>query len=80
MLSSEQGKNVLRARGFLVPTIIIFLAAYLMLSSSVGFGDVIAAIAAIDLRVLALILLLSLANYPGERSTAARWRRRWRRK
>ncbi|MDX8481139.1 lysylphosphatidylglycerol synthase transmembrane domain-containing protein [Mesorhizobium sp. VK24D] len=63
MLSSDQGRNILRARSFLVPTIIVFLVAYLMLSSSVGFGNVMAAIAAIDLRVLALVLLLSLANY-----------------
>ncbi|OHV87031.1 hypothetical protein ORS3428_07685 [Mesorhizobium sp. ORS 3428] len=34
-----------------------------MLSSSVGFRDVMAAMAAIDLRVLAIVLLLSLANY-----------------
>ncbi|RUT95863.1 flippase-like domain-containing protein [Mesorhizobium sp. USDA-HM6] len=63
MLSSEQGRNTFRARSLLVPTIIIFLAAYLMLSSSVGFGDVMASMAAIDLRVLAIVLALSLVNY-----------------
>lgn len=63
MVSGKDRKKILRARSIFMPTIIIFIVAYLIFSSAVGFDEVMTSMAAVDLRVLGIVLALSLLNY-----------------